>query len=121
MTVNADNFLEHLKNRGGKFDLWEADIFKLHHAGVSYERIAEFLSVNDVKANKMEVYRFIHRKKRKHLLGGEQAQTKSRIDQPANHPQLPKQALEHQPQEQRDGTLPRFNWRESRSKEKPKW
>lgn len=121
MTVNADNFLEHLKSRGGKFVLWEADIFKLHRAGVSYERIAEFLNINGVKANKMEVYRFIHRKKRKHLLGGVTAENNPRNEHQGIKTPLAQLVLENQQQEQRDGTLPKFNWRESRSKEKPKW
>lgn len=121
MTVSADNFLEQLKCRSGKLVHWEGDIFKLHRAGVSYERIAEFLEINGVKANKMEVYRFIHRKKRRHLLGGVNVETNPREDQQGINTPLPQQALEKQPQEQRDGARPKFNWRESRSKEKPKW
>lgn len=121
MTVDVDNFLKHLKSRGGKFLRWESDIFKLHQAGVSYERIAEFLNINGVRANKMEVYRFIHRKKRKHLLEGVAVETGSSDTRRGDQPPIARPVLENQKQEQRDGALPKFNWRESRSKDKPKW
>ena len=70
MAVNVETFLERLSNtkKKGKLPPWESDIVKLRNEDVSYGQIVIFLSENGVKANRSEVYRFVNRFKRKHLL-----------------------------------------------------
>lgn len=126
MAVDVTTYLAQLNGKKGKLERWETDIFQLHHAGVSYQNIAEFLKLNGAESTKMEVYRFIHRKKRKHLLdrkpdtaavpniaaSGESAKAPS-PPEPASSPDSV--------QAEKPPSRPKFKFRESMGKDKSKW
>lgn len=121
MSVDVEQFLENLSAKNGKFSLWEPDIFKLYRAQVSYQSIAEFLNANGVKATKMEVYRFIHRKKRSHLRG-DAASTNPAVIAAASPQFQTVSGGAHVGGPPQGGTdLPKFSWRQSRTKDEPKW
>lgn len=127
MTVDVDTYLAQLAGAMGKLAMWEAEIFQLYRARVSYQKIATFLALNGVKATKMEVYRFIHRKKRIHLLQGEvdppakqtatQTNCNPEIDSGSRMP-----SITHEPEKAEDRSqLPKFSWSKNRAKDKPTW
>lgn len=124
MAVDVATYLAQLDDKKGKLERWETDIFQLHHAGVSYQNIADFLKLNGAESTKMEVYRFIHRKKRRHLLAGKPvvaAEPASRSkdvpspDAPVESPPVSK------PDHQESQSRPKFKFRDSMGKEKTKW
>lgn len=125
MAVDVATYLAQLDDKKGKLERWETDIFQLHHAGVSYQNIADFLKLNGAESNKMEVYRFIHRKKRRHLLVGkpvipaepesDRKNILSTPDAPVESPPISK------PDHQENQSRPKFKFRESMGKEKTKW
>lgn len=122
MAVNVNEFIEQLDERKGKLERWESDIFALYHANASYEYIATYLRLNGVPAIRMEVYRFIHRKKRKHLHQSSTPETAPPGEipsQPAAHPENPVSSTSEK--QQQETTLPKFSWRQSRTKDEPKW
>lgn len=122
MSVDVDKFLGHLTSKHGKLERWERDIFKLHRAQISYQGIAEYLNANGVKASKMEVYRFIHRKKRAHLRGDCAANQPADISKVAHLPHRTAPGDAPDGESPQPGTdLPKFSWRQSRAKDEPKW
>lgn len=131
LVVDVNQFVEQLDEKKGKLARWEAEIFALHHAQVSYEKIADFLRLQAVQVCRIEVYRYIHRNKRRHLLQGNPA-AKTPVVTPAVPPQPGTATLHEAPcsdapstdgtaSQPQDNTLPRFSWQESRSRDKPKW
>ena len=125
MAVDVATYLAQLDDKKGKLERWETDIFQLHHAGVSYQNIAEFLKLNGSESTKMEVYRFIHRKKRKHLLVSNTVIPAEPASSPANRPAVPGDLAESPPiltpEHQENQSRPKFKFRESMGKEKTKW
>lgn len=128
MAVDVATYLAQLDNKKGKLERWETDIFQLHHAGVSYQNIADFLKLNGAESTKMEVYRFIHRKKRRHLLtekaenaGGTQAVRKEKKLKPEAPENPVESKLAPKPENQEAQSRPKFKFRESMGKEKTKW
>ena len=126
MAVDVATYLAQLDNKKGKLERWETDIFQLHHAGVSYQNIADFLKLNGAESTKMEVYRFIHRKKRRHLLSAnapgapktdEKQQQKALKEAETSVESMPGPKPENQESQSR----PKFKFRESLGKEKTKW
>lgn len=125
MAVNVATYLAQLNDQKGKLERWETDIFQLYHAGVSYQNIADFLKLNGAESTKMEVYRFIHRKKRRHLLTGNPVMPVEHESVDRNIPSAseipvespPIQQSEHQKKQGR----PKFKFREGMDKEKIKW
>lgn len=125
MAVDVATYLAQLDDKKGKLERWEIDIFQLHHAGVSYQNIADFLKLNGAESTKMEVYRFIHRKKRRHLLAGKPAvpaeSTQARSETAALQGTPPEPAPDQKPEHQDTPSRPKFKFRESMGKEKTKW
>jgi IS30 family transposase len=127
MTVDVATYLEQLEKNKGKLGRWEAEIFQLFRAKASYQHIANYLQLNNVKVTKEEVYRFIHRKKRRHLLNVN-APLESPPENIKNVQEIggeePKAATPPKPQENQPlegSVMPKFNWRQNREKDKPKW
>lgn len=123
MAVDVATYLAKLEDKKGKLERWETDIFQLHRAGVSYQNITDFLKLNGVESTKMEVYRFIHRKKRRHLLADKptveaQTATNETPETPGASPQsAPAQKSERQDKPVR----PKFSFREKMGKDKTNW
>ena len=126
MAIDVTSYLDQRKKKNGKLDQWEAEIFQLFHAGASYQDIVKYLNLNDTSAKKIEVYRFIHRKKRRHLVNinadgetplenGADASETGKANTAATAPN-PQQSS---PQE--DPARPGFNWRHIRDNDKPTW
>jgi len=125
MSVDVATYLAQLDDKKGKLERWETDIFQLHHAGVSYQNIADFLKLNGAESTKMEVYRFIHRKKRRHLLerkpGGsvqsknERVKAEAQVEAPAESQAVTPVA--HQDESSR----PKFKFKGSVAKDKNNW
>ncbi|NHZ99037.1 hypothetical protein [Massilia sp. CCM 8734] len=124
MTVDIANYFAQLNDKKGKLERWETDIFQLHHAGVSYQNIADFLKLNGSESTKMEVYRFIHRKKRRHLLVDKPVipteQESVRRSIPSTS-EAPVESAVPKPDHQENQSRPKFKFRESMGKEKAKW
>lgn len=129
--MDVKQFVEQHEGKYGKLNRWETEIFALYRARASYEKIAEFLRMHAVQVSKIEVYRYIHRNKRRHLLQGAP---------PARQPNLapagmPDSATAVQQEtagsdafttdeaasQAQGSTLPKFSWQQSRNKDKPKW
>ena len=127
MTVDVETYLAQLAGAMGKLAAWEAEIFQLYRARVSYQKIATFLALNGVKATKMEVYRFIHRKKRTHLLQAEgdlpAQQTSTQTNcKPEIHSGSEIPGITQEPEQAEDRSqLPKFSWSKNRAKDKPTW
>jgi hypothetical protein len=125
MSVDVATYLAQLDNKKGKLERWETDIFQLHHAGVSYQNIADFLKLNGAESTKMEVYRFIHRKKRRHLLesktdkSGESKTERVKAKAPVETPAEPQAVtpVTHQDESSR----PKFKFKGSVAKDKNNW
>lgn len=127
MTVDVETYLAQLTGGMGKLAAWEAEIFQLYRARVSYQKIATFLALNGVKATKMEVYRFIHRKKRTHLLQAKEDLPAQRTSTPPNckpemHSGSGISGVTQEPEQAEDRSqLPKFSWSKNRAKDKPTW
>lgn len=125
MTIDVETYLQQLAKGKNKLDTWEGDIFQLFHAKTSYQNIVDYLLQNNVAASKAEVHRFIHRKKRRHLLATNPAGG-VRSDHPATGGQPDKtvkddagRAEAEKPQQ--EGSRPKFSWRQIREQDKPEW
>jgi len=121
MAIDVATYLKQLEKKKGKLGRWEAEIFQLLYAKASYQDIAEYLKLNETNATKMEVYRFIHRKKRRHLLNinttGNVTSENHSSAQGTNKGKTGDIPSKHQ----EDSGMPKFNWRQDRKKDKPKW
>jgi len=129
--VDVKQFVQQYEGKSGKLDRWEAEIFLLYRAQVSYEKIADFLRMHAVQVSKIEVYRYIHRNKRRHLLQGAPAARQPNVA-PAGMPDSATAVQQETPcsdafttdeasSQAQGSTLPRFSWLQSRTKDKPKW
>jgi hypothetical protein len=128
MSVDVKTYLAQLEKVKGKGKLgqWEAEIFQLFHAKASYQEIVEFLKLNGVKAVKIEVYRFIHCKKRRHLVNANAATDESLKDveiivKSSKEVTMTAPSKLHDVQSLESPGMPKFNWRDNRKKDKPKW
>jgi hypothetical protein len=125
MAVDVATYLAQLDDKKGKLERWETDIFQLHHAGVSYQNIADFLKLNGAESTKMEVYRFIHRKKRRHLLVGKPVapadteKTRPVAPEKSSTQPPPSPGEESPPQE--NPSRPKFKFRKGMDKDKTNW
>lgn len=134
MGIDVQKFIAELPEREkGKLVAWESAIFELLAARVTYGAVVEFLSQNGVKANRMEVHSFVHRKKRRHLLDalpakghdrtagqisrsaqGGQATPASALQEGANDVPEDKAGRQHE--------LPKFDWQALKNETKnSKW
>jgi len=129
--VDVKQFVQQHEGKGGKLDRWEAEIFALYRAQVSYEKIADFLRMHTVQVSKIEVYRYIHRNKRRHLLQGAPAARQPNAAS-AGMPDSATAVQQETPcsdafttdeaaSQAQGSTLPKFSWQQSRTKDKPKW
>jgi hypothetical protein len=125
MAVDVATYLAKLDDKKGKLERWETDIFQLHRAGVSYQNISDFLKLNGVESTKMEVYRFIHRKKRRHLLVDKPATSIEALPASSESPETPGPPPEPEPEqktERQDKPVrPKFSFRERMGKDKTNW
>lgn len=126
MTIDVETYLQQLAKGKNKLGTWETEIFQLFHAKASYQDIVNYLLQNNVNASKTEVHRFIHRKKRRHLLAINPAR-EVQSDNPGVGGQPGKTAMggaeraESEKPRQEGSRLPKFSWRQSREKDKPEW
>ena len=124
--MDVKQFIEQRDEKKGKLARWEAEIFALHGARMSYEKIAEFLRSHAVHVCRIEVYRYIHRNKRRHLLQGSPAATQGVTPDTGNGareapPRSDAPTINAAASQAQAGTLPKFSWQQSRTKDKPKW
>ena len=124
--MDVKQFIEQRHEKKGKLARWEAEIFELHRGRMSYEKIAEFLRSHAVQVCRIEVYRYIHRNKRRHLLQGPLATTLGVTpDSGSAARQVPPcsdaPATDTAASQAQAGTLPKFSWQQSRTKDKPTW
>lgn len=120
--MDVKQFVQQHEGKSGKLDCWEAEIFALHRAQVSYEKIADFLRMHAVQVSKIEVYRYIHRNKRRHLLQRTPAVTSTAATAlPQERPCSDALATDEAASQKQGSTLPKFSWQQSRTKDKPKW
>lgn len=126
MTIDVETYLQQLAKGKNKLDTWETEIFQLFHAKASYQDIVNYLSQNNVATTKAEIHRFIHRKKRRHLLtinpaGEVQSENPGTGDQSTQTGMDGARLKEHGNPGREGAGLPKFNWRQSRDKDKPEW
>jgi IS30 family transposase len=126
MTIDVETYLQHLDKGKSKLDTWEKEIFQLFHAQLSYQNIVDYLQQNNVHASTAEVYRYIHRKKRRHLLainpaGGVQSDNPGVGRQAGKTEKDGAGRAEPANLRQEGSGLPKFSWRQSREKDKPEW
>jgi hypothetical protein len=123
MPIDVQTYLQILEQKKGKLSRWDSDIAVLYRAGVSYGAIAEFLRLNGVTANKMEIYRYVHREKRKHLFvrDGEKPGTPIEAAPVLDSQGELKKSELSPPAGVEDNSRPKFNYKETRNLNKPKW
>lgn len=126
MAIDVTTYLRQLDNKEGKLGRWETEIFQLFHARASYQDIADYLQLNDTRASKMEVYRFVHRQKRHHLFHADLSTQARSENMHANAKRVSeinvaKPPMPPQSRPQEDAGMPKFSWRQSRENDKPEW
>jgi hypothetical protein len=133
MTIDVETYLQQLAKGKSKLGAWEKEIFQLFHAKTSYQNIVDYLRQNHVHASKAEVYRFIHRIKRQHLLatnpacgvrsdtGGVRSDTPAMGGQPGKTATAGAGRAESEKPRQEDSRLPKFSWRQIRERDTPEW
>lgn len=127
MGLTTEGYLSKLKENRGKLEKWEKEIFTLFHANISYQKICDFLEANNVTSTRMEIYNFIHRKKRRNLM--EVKRTNNNMSENKGSdctvPAAPNQGVrlpsQKSNQESHDTALPKFSWQHRPKDEDPNW
>ncbi len=122
MDVDVKAFLCALPTKSDKLGAWEAPIFELLAAGAGYAQVVRFLALNGIRADRAEVYRFAHRRKRKHLLvapSGATGNPPEAAGRSANG--LDKAVEDGSPAPPKPRELPRFDWQSEQASKDIDW